>query len=375
MSVYKTPKSPFYQYDFQVQRRRFHGSTEAKNKKDAEAVERDLKAKAKADIELEKRTGSGPMTLNIAAGRYMVEVMKDRASEIDSHRALSRLIQTIGADTRMDAITDGHVSTYIATRLQETRWGRKKLKDGTPVAKVSGATVNREVAVLKRLFLRSRRTWKIPLPNEPDWRAHLQKEEPERVSEFNEAQTDTLYSSVREDYLPWFEFAHCSGLRLSETILRWTSVNWNTGQIRTKGKGNRWVVTQMSPTIREILLPLRGHHPEYVFTYVAKRTHKQTGKVRGERYPLTYEGIQSHWQRLKKTEGLAGVRIHDIRHDAASKIVRLTGNLKIAKVLLNHSSITVTDRYAHVLPNEIVAGMEAVAKSRNMSRTAKLKVA
>ena len=327
-----------------------------------------MKVRAKADLETEKRTGSGPLTLDIAAGRYMTEVMAGKTSEIDSHRALSRLIKSIGAATRMDAITDSHVATYITTRRSETRWGRKKFKDGSPVGLVSDATINREVAVLKRLFFRSRRTWKIPLPNEPDWRRLHMKEQPEECREFNEEQTHPLYTTIGDDYLPWFEFAHNSGLRLSETILKWTNVNWQTGQIRTIGKGNKRVVTQISPTIRAILEPLVGHHPEFVFTYVAKRANESTGKVRCQRYPLTYEGIQSHWGRMKRAEGLKGVRIHDIRHDAASKIVRATGNLKIAKVLLNHSSITVTDRYAHILPNEVEAAMEAVAELRIRSR-------
>lgn len=322
-----------------------------------------------------KRTGKEPMTLSIAAGRYMQEVMTGKASEGDSYRALKRLIGVIGGNTRMDDITDSHVATYVATRRKETRWGRLEYTDGTAMTNVSGATINREVAVLKRLFMRSRRTWKMPLPNEPDWRGHLQQEEPERVREFNDKETDTLYTAIRDDYLPWLEFAHNSSLRLGETLLRWTSVNWTTGQIRVKGKGNKWVVTQMSPTIRSILQPLIGHHPEYVFTYVAKRTVRRMEIVRGQRYPLTYSGIKSHWGRLKKAKVLTDIRIHDVRHDAATKIVRATGNLKIAKILLNHSSISVTDKYAHVLDSEVADAMEKVAKSRKKSRTRHKKAA
>ncbi len=374
MSIYKNPKSPFYQYDFQVSGSRFFGSCETRNKKEAEAIERQLKDKAKEDAKTIKRTGKMPMTLDIAAGRYMQEVMQGKASESDSYRALQRLIKSIGANTRMDDITDSHVAMYVMNRKQETRWGKKEFKDGTPVATVSGATINREVAVLKRLFFRSRKTWKIPLPNEPDWKGHRQEEEQELPREFSADEETTLYSSMRDDYLPWFAFAHESGLRLNETLLRWTSVNWTTGQIRMKGKGKKWVVTQMSSGIREILTPLIGHHPEYVFTYLAKRTVKRTGKMRGLRYPLTYSGIQSMWRRLKEDKSL-DLRIHDARHDAASKIVRVTGNLKIAKKLLNHSSITVTDRYAHVLDEDVIAGMDAVSKSRKKSRNAKKEAA
>lgn len=74
MSVYKSAKSPFYAYDFQVNGRRFHGSTKAKSKREAEAVEHQLKITAKADILQEIRSGNAPMTFNTAAGCYYLEV-------------------------------------------------------------------------------------------------------------------------------------------------------------------------------------------------------------------------------------------------------------------------------------------------------------
>ena len=40
MSVYKHENSPYYHYDFQLHGHRFHGSTGAKSKREAEGVER-----------------------------------------------------------------------------------------------------------------------------------------------------------------------------------------------------------------------------------------------------------------------------------------------------------------------------------------------
>lgn len=58
MSVFKRADAETYSFDFYVRGRRFSGNTEARSKKDAEAVERQLKAKAKADMETER----GPAT-------------------------------------------------------------------------------------------------------------------------------------------------------------------------------------------------------------------------------------------------------------------------------------------------------------------------
>lgn len=368
MSVYKHAKSPFYQIEFQLNGHTFRGSSKTRNKKEAEALERAWRIKAMAEIEERRRSTTGPLTLSMAAGRYMTEVMTGKASEGDTYRSLERLIKSIGGATRMDQITDAHVASFIAKRRTDNRYGKKKKQDDSAMGTVSNASINRETAVLKRLFMRARRTWKITLPNEPDWRGHMLPEEAERVREIHEDEADILYSGLRDDYLPWLEFAHMSGLRLNETLLRWTSVNWKTGQIRTKGKGNKWVVTQITPSIRAVLEPLIGHHPEFVFTYIAKRSSKPGNKIRGQRYPLTYSGIQSHWRRFKDKSGISDLRIHDIRHDAASKIVRETGNLKVGQKLLNHSSISVTAKYAHVLDTEVADAMERVAKTREIRK-------
>src|SRR5215831_6759827 len=67
-------------------------------------------------------------------------------------------------------------------------------------------------------------------------------------------------------------------------------------------QGGKLVTTPITSTVRAILWPLRGHHPEHVFTYVAERT--RAGKIRGRRYPLTYSGVKITWRRLCKVAGV-----------------------------------------------------------------------
>jgi integrase len=98
---------------------------------------------------------------------------------------------------------------------------------------------------------------------------------------------------------------------------------------------------------------------------VAQRT--RDGRVHGERYPLTYSGVQIAWRRLRKRAGVSGFRFHDFRHDLASKLLRQTGNLKLTQRALNHRSIKSTLRYAHVLDNEVADAMQRVSESLNRS--------
>ncbi|GLS99497.1 integrase [Sphingobium jiangsuense] len=371
MSVYKPPKSPFYSYDFRIQGRRFYGSTKARNKKDAELVERQIKAKAKADIEAEKRTGNGPLTLDVACGRYWSEVGERHANSGDTYRNLARLVEFFGADKRLDEITDADVAAMVAWRSghQATVMVRNEAGDlvKKPVRPVTPATVNRTATqVLKALFSRARRTWRYSFPQEPIWKDHWLKEPTERVRELHDHEEDALDAAIRDDYRPWVEFVRLSGRRLNETLIRWENVNWFSKTIVTIGKGGRKVTTPISEELEVLLKSVKDDHREWVFTYIATRT--RDGRVKGKRYPITKSGALSQWKRMRSKAKLSDFRFHDFRHDTATRVLRVTGSLKLVSRLLNHTSITTTARYAHVTDDDLAEAMSRTAKSRENSR-------
>jgi len=112
--------------------------------------------------------------------------------------------------------------------------------------------------------------------------------------------------------------------------------------------------------VAAILEPLKGHHPEAVFTFEAKRTRGSV--VRGRRYPITYEGAKTEWQRLTKRAGIKGFRFHDLRHTTATRLLRETGNLETVRRALNHRDISTTSRYAHVADAEVADALQRVAE-------------
>jgi hypothetical protein len=103
MSVFREAKSPYYRYDFQLRNRRFFGSTKATTKKDALRVERSLRAKANADLEVEERTGNAPIILDLAAGRYFEEIGRHHADCMATFRNLKRLVGYFGKNKRLVA--------------------------------------------------------------------------------------------------------------------------------------------------------------------------------------------------------------------------------------------------------------------------------
>nr|WP_256468153.1 site-specific integrase [Bradyrhizobium sp. 160] len=192
----------------------------------------------------------------------------------------------------------------------------------------------------------------------------------ERVRELKTEEADALDSAMRADYEAFFDFVRASGMRFKECVtLRWSEVDFGTRQIVRTGKGGRRVVFPITPAVREILFPLQGQHPESVFTYLAVYGNKRLGRVRGQRYPLTYTGAKTAWQRLRANSGVADFRFHDFRHDFGTKLLRDSGNLKLVQKALNHRDIKSRLRYAHVLDEDVAVAVERLAESRKKSRS------
>jgi integrase len=93
-----------------------------------------------------------------------------------------------------------------------------------------------------------------------------------------------------------------------------------------------------------------------VFTYIAQRT--ANGRVKGQRYAITYEGGKVQWRRLIERAGIEDLRFHDIRHDVGTKLARETGNLAVVQKALNHSSKATTLRYIHATKSDLSKAME-----------------
>jgi integrase len=300
------------------------------------------------------------LRLKDVATRWWTEVGQHHSGSQNSWHQLGRLLTFFGGDRALTDIADSEVAALVAWRRGHP--GKRGL--------LTAFAVNDTTEQLKKLFTRAK-TWGARFDREPKWREHWLKEPQERVRELVGDEGERLDAATRDDYLPFFRFAQATGLRLRECLLRWSEVDWDAGQIRKLGKGRKLVTRPITPTIHAILSPLRGHHPEVVFTFVADRD--RDGRKRGERYPMSYNGVKSHWRYLRKLAGVTDFRFHDFRHDFGTKLLRETGNLKLVQKALNHANLKTTSRYAHVLDGEVAEAMERVAKSRKKSRT-KLKI-
>ena len=67
-----------------------------------------------------------------------------------------------------------------------------------------------------------------------------------------------------------------------------------------------------------------------------------------EREPITANTIKMLFQRLKSSSGISRLYPHLLRHTFATNYIIQGGNLEVLRVLLGHSSISITQIYIHL---------------------------
>ncbi len=63
-----------------------------------------------------------------------------------------------------------------------------------------------------------------------------------------------------------------------------------------------------------------------------------------------FDNIKRSWGQLRDRAGISDFRFHDLRHTFASKLVMAGVDLYVIKELMGHSTIQMTERYAHLAP-------------------------
>jgi integrase len=82
-----------------------------------------------------------------------------------------------------------------------------------------------------------------------------------------------------------------------------------------------------------------------------------------------YTDIKHPWATARKAAGLPGLRIHDLRHSAASFMINAGIDLFAVGRVLGHANHASTMRYSHLAQDTLLAAVEAGAAKQNVAWT------
>lgn len=353
MSLRKDPRSPYWQYDFQRNKQRFHGSTGCRTKRDAEKFESDLKRRVALGDD------SRPVqTIDEACEAYWLDKGQHENNAATTKYQLANLCKLLGERKMIGDVRQADMRSFVAKRR----------------ATVSPASINRELALMQRVMKHARLAG-IDIP-QPDtelaikWKDLKLAEPRERVRELSGDEQRKLFEHLDDDLAAVVEFAILSGQRRGAIVgLLWENVDLGAGRARVHTKGDVWHVFPFTARMVEIVMgrPKVDDCP-FVFTYKCQRPaparKDRPPRRKGVRYPFSAEGWKRQWSAALNAAGITDFRFHDLRHTTATRTIRSSGNLKAAQKLLGHTDIATTARYAHVLEDDLRAIM-ADTESRN----------
>lgn len=376
MSIFERKGSPNWNYEFEISKRRFRGSTPipvSRPKREAQAWERTQWLAEKAEIDSGTSVSNASHSIAETFDAYLAAQEASGYETKNARKYLDRIARFLLIDHRPPIRTMEQIDTAVMTGLRTWRSLQHKW-DRPDQPKVSKATVNRSVTdVLQGVFTWLQQSKSIRLLNEPIWANHTFSEPKERTRELRDSEDAALADVFNEDYEAWRGWLLATGLRLATSITRWSEIDMDAKRVTVIGKGDVVLQFPLSTGAMAILNSRKGHHPDFVFTFVAERSYlnKMAKRyyVKGQRYPITYNGAKTYWKRRREEASevapslLGGdnklrFRIHDNRHTLGTRVLRTTGNLKIVQKLLGHADITTSAKYAHVLDEEAREGLE-----------------
>ena len=282
------------------------------------------------------------VTFKAMTERYLKEKEAAKKKSIRADRAIvGKLLAFFGADTPLTDITGPRIAEYRLMRQTAISERTKR--------ELGHGSINRELSIMRALMNMAasedfgfiKQAPKVKLLKEPQGRLrYLNQDEATRLLE--ECRKAAEYPNVGQrspGLYPFAVIALSSGMRKNEILnLTWADVDLSRGVFKLE--------LTKAGTRREVQMTLAAYR------VVAELPRK------GPR--LFGRSIRTAWEGAVERAGIKNFRLHDMRHTAASWLVQKGRSLKEVSELLGHSSVTMSQRYAHLGPEHLKAAISVL---------------
>src|SRR5208337_4667969 len=274
------------------------------------------------------------------------KLLKLRTSQATLGKTVTpEMARTAFAELLARDITTDRVTAYAVDRLSPRKCGRcdgtGKLDgrddpcvkcDATGEVRTARATVNRELAALKRAFtlaVRARKVSEAP-------HIAIPREDNARQGFLTHAEFERLHAALPDDLKDVVEFLYLSGWRVGEArSLEWRDVDVEQMVVRLR--------IENSKTKKPRVLPLRGELAEIIQRAKATRSPDCSFVFRRDGHALGL--FRKSWASACKAAGLGHILVHDLRRAAVRNLVRAGVPDTTAMSITGHKTRSIFDRY------------------------------
>ena len=239
----------------------------------------------RGDLPTSRRSELRTVRLSEVLARYGREVTPAKKGAASEKYRLKVLVGSPMAGKTLAQLTPQDIAGWRDARLR----------------KVTCGTVRRDLALLRRVLEVARSEWDLPLATNPVVSIRLPSDAPARTRRLKEGELDRLLESASPIMGATVELLLLTGMRRSELVAAtWDNVDWHGCTLRlltSKNGEGRFV--PLSARAIEVLKGLSRSDERII--------------------PLSTNAVRLAWQRLKRRAGVEGLRMHDLRREAASR--------------------------------------------------------
>lgn len=300
----------------------------------ARSVEREIDARRYVDPGEAMRT-----TVAQLLDRYILEVAPTHKGERWEESRLRRLLED---------------AEFTRRRLDQLRPDDLRAWRDQRLTTVSPATVNRELNLISGVFSHAIKEWGIPLANNP---VHMLKRPPAskpRRRRWSESEIKRLLDAagfdeskdptVGRDYVGWaLLLAIETAMRLGELCAL------RVGDVDLEGRAAHLRDTKNGDSRT---VPLSRRAGELLARLLA-------GKEEDDQvFPLCSESLGLYFREARSRAGLADIRFHDARHEAAIRLSKKLPNVIELSAVTGHRSLQSLKIYYHPDAADLAAKLD-----------------
>ncbi|MHC9420580.1 tyrosine-type recombinase/integrase [Sphingomonas citri] len=338
------------------------GMTYALRYKDEYGRQRQLKIGNAADITFaEARKEAQRVKGRVSVGKNPAEERKVARTIPTLNELAARYLEFAKADKKSHDIDERYLRLHLLPRFGKLHLNQLRQEEivewlnGKVKAGYAQATVNRWQVILSHM-MRLAKQWGVPGAETNPLTGIRQKDPNNRVERYlSPAETQRLKQAVDESPNRMLKYIVAllllTGCRKRELLdAKWDEVDLDrkVWRIPTSKTGKPRHV----PLSDDAIGVLRSIPRIADGTYIVPNP--MTGKP--------FRSIFNSWNSARRAARVPDVRIHDLRHSAASNLVNSGHSLYVVAKVLGHAQTRTTERYAHLDNGVLLNAVNAAAQ-------------
>ena len=192
-------------------------------------------------------------------------------------------------------------------------------------------------SLISHLYKTARQQWRMEVHNPVAGEIKLPSNGKPRDRRLEGNEAELLLKHLPEKTRAIFEFAIETAMRRGEILsLEWRDINIKncTTILKDTKNGETRAVPLSTTAIRVIKNQPRGIGTSKVFS-------------------ITPRQLRKEWDAARIAAGIPNIRLHDLRHEAASRLFEKGLNVMEAASVTGHKTLAMLKRYTHLNPTDI----------------------